>query len=265
MPSLTLSRYKLSTFLVCQRRFQLRYLQRLPWPDAPLDARTETAVSRGQQFHQLLERHFLRLPIQAEAIEDDELRGWWEAFQRHMPVLPNGRFLPEMTLTIPIGQHLLTGRFDLLIAGEQAGQPFAHVFDWKTGKARKTADLQQDWQTRLYLAMLAEGGGALMENGRSPAPEQISLTYWYVQQPDQPRTIRYNQAQHQQNWAELQTLVSNIEAHLASQEWPLTPTLSHCQDCAYQLLCDRQQPGTAETAIEEVEDVALEQLEPDLP
>ncbi len=272
MTPLTFSRYQLAAFLVCQRRFQLRYLQRLPWPSAPMDERTESAVFRGQQFHQLLQRHFLGLAVTADSIEDPDLQRWWVTFMRHNPVKKAGllpgehRFLPELTLTLPIGQgHLLTGRFDLLVIGEVAGEPFAHLFDWKTGKPQKTADLQQDWQTRLYLGMLAEGGGALLENGRSLSPHHLHLTYWYVQEPDTPRTLHYSLGQHQQNWAELQTLVGQIETQLAHQEWPLTNDLTHCRDCVYQMLCQRQAAGTTEKTVEELEETTQTQLEPELP
>ena len=58
---LTLSQFKLVTFLACQRRFQLRYLQHLPWPATPLPKHVEERMQQGQDFHQLLERHFLGL------------------------------------------------------------------------------------------------------------------------------------------------------------------------------------------------------------
>ena len=42
----TLSQYKLANFLACQRRFQLRYLRRLPWPASPLPERTEQVLQQ---------------------------------------------------------------------------------------------------------------------------------------------------------------------------------------------------------------------------
>lgn len=265
---LTLSRSRLETFLACQRRFQLRYLRRLPWPPQPLSADTEETLARGQQFHQLLERHFLGMAVEPGLIGDERVRHWWDLFQRSGLNLPEGRPfherpLPELTLTIPVGAHLLVGRFDLLILGTQDGQPFAHLFDWKTGRPRREADLRRDWQTRLYLAMLAEGGQALLED---VSPEAITITYWYAAAPDEPRTIRYDAAWHAQNWAEIQALAAQIDAQLSANEWPLTTDWILCRDCAYQVYCGRQEAGSAvPIADEDAEPEADWLLEPDLP
>jgi CRISPR/Cas system-associated exonuclease Cas4 (RecB family) len=154
---------------------------------------------------------------------------------------------------------VLNGRFDLLVLSSNT----AHIFDWKTGQPRSEADLRHDWQTRLYLAMLAEGSAAL---GQTLQPEQIAITYWYVNEPAAPRTIRYNQAWHTQNWADIQTVVSQINAALAENNWPLTEEWAHCRHCAYQSYCGRQEAGT--TIAEPSEETADESgiaLEPELP
>ena len=152
--SLILSRTKFSAFLACQRRFELRYLRQLPWPDAPLSEQAEQVQGRGQQFHQLLERHFLGLPVEMNEIGDSVVRAWWLAFQSSGLQVPNGRSWPELSLTIPVRGHLLNGRFDLFISDKRQ----AHIFDWKTGRPQPESLLSDDWQTRLYLAMIAESG-----------------------------------------------------------------------------------------------------------
>lgn len=267
--TLTLSRHKLQTFLICQRRFQLRYLQHLPWPESPLSTEAEAAVERGQRFHRWLERHFLGLPVEVEANEDAELRRWWTVFERNGPLIPVGSHLVELGLTIPAGGHLLTGRFDLLVIGEDAsGEPFAHVFDWKTSQPPQPGSLEQDWQTRLYLAMLAEGGRALHSGPRAPDPDHIAITYWYVTDPAAPRTIRYSQAWHDQNWAEIEALVASIDAQPAAGAWPLTSDWNHCRHCAYQAYCGRQAAGPAIVATElddEGEADVETWLEPEIP
>jgi PD-(D/E)XK nuclease superfamily len=262
-----LSRNKLTTFLACQRQFQLHYLERRAWPEAPLPEADEERLDRGQQFHQLVQRHFLGLSVEAAAIEDRTLRRWWLAFEQNKPELPGGRLLPELTLTIPIGSHLLHGRFDLLVIGEENGLPFAHIFDWKTGKPPDETTLRHDWQTRLYLAMLAEGGQALWANNPAIQPDHIAITYWYATAPDEPITIPYNHAWHERNWAELMALVAQIEAQLAQDGvWPLTDDWSLCRVCAYQALCGRQGAGTAVIlADEETDDFFAFHLEPELP
>ena len=268
--SLLLSRYKLTTFLACQRRFELRYLQKLPWPQRPLQEKDEVVLARGQQFHQVLQRHFLGLTIDPNTIADAQVRQWYLLFQNSPLSLPNGRILTEISLTIPIGAHLLNGRFDLLILGENdQGEPTAHLFDWKTGRAQETTKLKHDWQTRLYLAMLAEGSSALFANDADNLePENIGITYWYVSAPDEPRTIPYATEQHAQNWADLTNLVTQIEAKIEQADWPLTEDISECQRCAYQTICNRQAAGVA-TSILEADDVEfdldLTTAVPDLP
>lgn len=229
---LTLSRYKLMTFLTCQRRFQLRYLAELPWPSAPQDGKWQTAIGQGEAFHQLAERHFLGLPL---AIADEQLRGWWDVFERFVDSLPAGKRLPELSLTVPIGSHLLTGRYDLLILGEDGN---VYIFDWKTeARPRSEAELLTDWQTTLYLAMLAESGGAF---GRQISPEQIKLTYWFANAPADSVIIPYSEAMHRSNWQKMLTVVDKIDGNLlAEDEWPLTDNRETCGRCAYAVYCGR--------------------------
>ncbi|MCP5094963.1 MAG: PD-(D/E)XK nuclease family protein [Chloroflexi bacterium] len=270
MPNqLTLSRYKLTTFLACQRQFRVRYLDQLPWPAMPLDDRGETAVTRGHAFHQLVQRHYLGLTINPNTIDDGTLRRWWTIFNTHPPSLPQGQLLPEMSLTVPIDDFLLNGRFDLLIKGKnEQGTPFMHLFDWKTGKPQTESDLRHDWQTRLYLAMLAEGQQALWAADTAPlTPENIAITYWYVQEPDAPRTIQYSTTVHKQNWHDLQQILAQISTQLVSETWPRTEDLSHCQRCAYQAFCGRQDDGLLPIAVDENSELetAVSPIEPNSP
>jgi hypothetical protein len=265
--SLLLSRAKLEAFLACPRRFQLRSLEHLPWPHVPDEPQSTETMERGQQFHLLMERHFLGLDIPLTTIGDAAVATWYQAFKESKLAIPNGRYLPEHRLTVPVGKHLLLGRFDLLIVGERAGEPFAHIYDWKTGKARDEHVLRQDWQTRLYLTLLAEGGAALGGNGRSLKPENITLTYWYAAQPDKPRIMEYGQAEHDQNWADIQAVVAQVDESLGQDKWPLTDDLAQCRRCAYQIYCGRQAAGLADPPTNEdpIADEPDWLLEPDLP
>lgn len=240
--STTLSRTQLTSFLACQRQFHLRFQQRLPWPQPPLEEKVEANLTLGQTFHHLLERHFLGLDVAAEAMAHPRLRSWWLAFRQFEPTLPNGRFFPEATLTTPLlhtakGSYLLNGRFDLLILSQASGNHFAHLYDWKTGRPRPESSLRHDWQTRLYLAMLAESTRALLGTAAHLPPDHITITYWYVSEPDAPRTLPYSPSQHAQNWADLQAIAAQIDA---ASDWPLTNDLTQCQTCPYQAYCGRQ-------------------------
>ncbi len=232
---LTFSRAKLAAFLACQRRFQLRYRAALAWPLAPLDDQGEMARQRGEHFHQLLHRHFLGLPITDEMVEDKTIGRWWQTFKRNGPTLREGLQFPELSLTVPIGRHLLTGRFDLLILDDGAAQ----IYDWKTDtRPRKTADLENDLQTRLYLALAVEGSSALEQPIN---PNDLSLTYWYVNEPAAAVTIPYSEQAHQVNWADLLATVEEVETQLSTETvLPLTDDLQACVHCAYQIYCGRQ-------------------------
>lgn len=231
---LTFSRAKLAAFLACQRRFQLRYREQLAWPVAPLDDRGETARERGERFHQLLHRHFLGLPVTDEMTAEKTLGRWWETFKKQGPALPTGRRFPELNLTVPIGRHFLTGRFDLLILDEQK----AHIYDWKTdARPRAKAELANDLQTKLYLALAAEGSSALEQ---TIDPDHLSLTYWYVNDPEAAVTLSYSKAAHKDNWDRLAAIVEKIDEQLKSNEvLPLTDDWGECARCAFQIYCGR--------------------------
>lgn len=249
--SLHLSQTNLLNFLTCRRRFQLRSLERLSWPDYTPDPTLYHSYEQGKNFHLLLERHFAGVPVTDASLPDKKIENWWHLFQNHGPNLPAGRRLPELRLTVPADAHFLIGRFDLLIVNESENQSQAHIFDWKTSKPRSTADLQSDWQTRLYLAMVAESGQALLQHGPPLSADQITLTYWYTGDPDHPRRIAYSQEWHEQNWAEILEIVADIDTSLQKEEWPLTANWSHCRRCPYQAYCGRWEAGTDAAIIHE--------------
>ncbi len=255
--SLLLSRYGLDTFLTCRRRFQLRYLDQLAWPAAPDDPAQQLARRRGERFHRLLERHFLGLEDSAgrgpteSASDDPELNLWWETYRRSGPRLPPGRRFAEFTLTVPLGRHFLTGRFDLLVVGKEG----AHVFDWKTEREpRLRAALEADTQTRVYLALVAEGGPALNPTGAPIDAELVRLTYWYVRRPEAAVTLTYSRQAHEANreWLVRQLDALAAQVDVASPIWPLTEDHEACARCQFRLLCGRPHVPARE-AVDELE------------
>ena len=256
--TLTFSRAKLADYLACRRRFQLRYLHKRAWPVAPLAGRAEEARNLGQRFHLRMQRHFLDMPLAEEEGDNPLLRAWWRRFVDQGPTLPAGQRFIEYSLTVPIGRSQLTGRFDLLIFGDDG----ADIFDWKSdARARPTEVLSQDLQSRLYLALAVEGSGAL---GQPISADQVRLTYWFVNDPMATVTIHYSQAQHERNWAEFQDLVAEIESQPSNQEvWSLTDDLAQCERCAYQAYCGRQ--TTVQDSSSWPEEDSPEQLEPEFP
>ena len=234
---LTLSRGRLQTFLACQRQFQLRYVAHTAWPTLREAGESAELIAKGEQFHQLLQRHFLGMatPPEVLAALPEEVQTWWRTFAQHGPQLKEGqRPLPELTLTVGVGELSLLGRFDLLVVGDD----LVRIYDWKTGQPRPAAVLRQDWQTKLYMALVVEGGRALQRP--SLPPEQVQMTYWYAQRPRESVTLRYTAEEHGRNWAEIQQLVGRIERQLEhTSPWPLTENHATCQTCAYRTYCGR--------------------------
>jgi hypothetical protein len=240
---IVLSRGKLAAFQACPRRFYLRYQRQMAWPAPPLDGTTAVAIQQGAQFHQLLQRRFLDLPLADDLAADEQLADWHAIFQRHGPKLPpDGRRYVEFTLTAPLGDCLLTGRFDLLLLTADR----AHIYDWKTERRPRSAvALREDLQTRLYLALLYEGASALDVD---LPPEKIQLTYWYVHAPDSPVTFTYSAAWHSENWAYLQRLAAQVAAAQRADQWPLTDNWEECRRCAYAAYCGRE--GSADQLLD---------------
>jgi len=253
-----LSRAKIGDYLACPRRFQLRYLEHLPWPTTRLDSKGERSRILGQQFHTVLHRHFLGIPPGSEVQSDPDLGRWWQLFQSFELHIPSGVRKPELTLTVPIGKLTLTGRFDLLVIAREA----VHIFDWKTyGRARSAEELRQDLQSKIYLAMVAECGDVL---GDKVLPENAVLTYWFATVPPKELSLTYGRQKHAENWAHLVSIADEVEDRMGSDMlWSLTEDRDECRRCAYQILCGR---GRGNPDLDEWEDAEEPSpIEPTLP
>ena len=256
--SLTLTRGMLSTYLTCQRQFQLRYVNRLAWPDSYIDEQIEQARNLGDKFHRMIHRALLGFQMEPMHDDDSKLGLWLSRFLDWSESLPSGHRLVEFNLTVPIASHYLNGRLDLLIVSEDQ----AHIFDWKTSvHPPNRASLWQEMQTRLYLALVSEGGGAI---GKAFDPANISLTYWYPLEPPVQVRLEYDQEKHRENWAILMDVAAGID-WLMNQDasWPKTSNLDECRRCPYQILCGRQVGSLDLTDWEQIEDGV--NSEPDWP
>jgi hypothetical protein len=258
---LALTGQLLDTYLGCQRRFQLQVEERYPWPAPPLDGERQQASARGQQFHQMAHRHFLGLPVSAPG-GDPLLEQWWQRFQETVLPLPSGRCLPELTVTVPLGRHLLTGRLDLLLFHD--GQ--ALIFDWKTTPLPDEASLRAEWQSLLYPTLVVAAGAAIHPEGRPIAPDDLTMIYWSAARPDEAIKLAYSAAAHSQTWQRLLELADEIDAARQNPGiWPLTDDLALCSRCRYRVLCGRQSVAPDTAAGEEDHRLLREPLEPYLP
>ncbi len=255
----SLSQGHLNLLTTCPRKFQHLVLDQLSVPPSP---DLQAALDWGNRFHLLMQQRELGLAIAPLAQEDGELADCLQAFEQTAPDL----FLPaadprrgmellresEHSRSLPFDNYLLTVVYDLLILYPDRGE----IFDWKTYlKPRDRATLATDWQTKLYLFVLAETQQTL-----TPilAPEAISFTYWFVRASDpaapsstqpakpqpKPQAIRftYNRDLHEQTRQELTALCQQLTVWLTDPlpNLPQVPPASPlCAKCPFAVRCQR--------------------------
>ena len=237
-PLFQFSQNSLQDYADCARRFQLRYVDGQRWPAAesePIEDQ-ERLMEHGTEFHLLVQRHILGIPVEKLVPQEQPLSDWWDAYLSFPPEsLPETQRLPEIQMTTPISaSHRLMARYDLLAVdpGERI-----MIVDWKTTQSRPSRDiLARRLQTRVYPFVLAEAGAHLF--GGPVPPEAISLVYWFAESPAQPETFIYNSAQYAEDRAYLQSMIDEIVTQ-ADLVWPLTTDDFHCKYCIYRSLCER--------------------------
>ena len=241
-----LSQGHLNCLAACPRKFQHLYLDRLGLPqvEAP-----QAQQLLGRQFHQLMQQRILGLEIGPLVQTDPHLERWLNAFEHWPPPMIGGDRESEHQRTLLQQGSVLVAVYDLLIQGEQQAQ----ILDWKTyGRPRDLEALRQNWQTRLYLYLLAETSAY--------PPEQIVMTYWFAEgNPDRPAadrflTIPYDQACHQQTQQDLTHLLDQLNQWFMDnergQDFPQVPlTAGQCYStqmrCDFVGHCQRQQSQAA--------------------
>jgi hypothetical protein len=235
---LRLSQGQLNLLERCPRQFQHIYLEQL---NSPPDPEHEEKQTLGSHFHLLMQQREMGLPIDSLLQADAQLQNWMSAFAEAAPEIltpttDNQTFREsEHYRTLQVQDYLLTVIYDLLIADNQQAQ----ILDWKTyPKPPDKRKLAQNWQTRLYMYVLAETSEYL--------PENISMTYWFVQSQGRPQNIqfKYNNKQHQQTEKELNQLLSNLtnwlKLYQLGQQFPQIPENSKaCNYCQFATRCQR--------------------------
>ena len=232
-----LSQGQLNLLERCPRQFQHIYLDQLGSPANPEQKERQTW---GSRFHLLMQQRELGLPIESLVQEDPQLQCWMTAFASAAPEIltpqTNNQFREsEHCRTLQVQDYLLTVVYDLLIADDHTAQ----ILDWKTyPKPQNKRKLEQNWQTRLYLYVLAETSDYL--------PEQISMTYWFVQSEDKPQNIKftYTHVQYEKTAQKLNHLLNKLTYWLQLyQQGELFPQVAegskHCEFCQYVTRCDR--------------------------
>jgi CRISPR/Cas system-associated exonuclease Cas4 (RecB family) len=260
----TFSQSSLQDYADCDRRFQLRYIEHLQWPaieTAPV-LENERRQLEGQQFHRMVQQSLIGLPAEklARMANSENLARWWDNFLTHGPDLKGFKLYPELTLSAPIQNHRLIAKYDLIAVSDEK----ALIFDWKTSHKRpKDEWMAARLQTKVYRALLVAAGTHL-NGGKNFTPEQIEMTYWYADFPEEPSKFPYTTKQHKRDWVSLFQIVSEINA---KQSFPLTDDEKKCSYCPYRSYCNRgisagqgfdeleSEPATPDVTLEQIQEI----------
>ncbi|MDZ8187142.1 MAG: PD-(D/E)XK nuclease family protein [Nostoc sp. ChiSLP02] len=259
---LRLSQGQLNLLEACPRKFQHTYLEQL---NSPANPEHEERQTLGSRFHLLMQQREMGLPIDNFLEADPQLQSWMAGFADAAPEIlkpatDNQTFREsEHYRTLQVQDYLLTVVYDLLIADNQQAQ----ILDWKTyPKPPHKRKLESNWQTRLYLYVLAETS--------TYSPENISMTYWFVQSEGKPQNIKfnYNTAQHTKTAKKLNQLLNQLTNWLEdyqnyNKQFPQVAEDSKtCDYCQFAKRCDRTQVKEEEVTdsmlnIDNIQEVSL--------
>jgi hypothetical protein len=189
-----------------------------------------------------MQQRELGLPIEPILARSPKLDGWMKAITTTAPELfqidPQMWRESEQVRMLAIDDYLFTVIYDLVILQPDR----ADIIDWKTYPLPKyKKDLDREWQTRLYLYVLAETSAYL--------PKNISFTYWFIQSTPQPKSVRisYTSSQHRQTQTDLLELLSKLTNWLDAYQtkgepFPQVPaSTGSCQYCNFAPRCGREQ------------------------
>ena len=232
-----LSQGQLKLLETCPRKFQHIYIEQLGTPVSP---EQQERLAWGSRFHLLMQQRELGLPVQPFVEEDARLQHWVTALVNAasdvLTPAPQTFRESEHCRTLNFQGYLLTVIYDLLIEDEINAQ----ILDWKTYPLPKNKTwLTKDWQTRLYLYVLAETSDYL--------PEQLSMTYWFVKSQPQPQSVKftYSNVQHEKTRQELTRLLKKLDRWMEyyCKNGIYFPQVSeekgYCTECNFAVRCQR--------------------------
>jgi hypothetical protein len=235
---LRLSQRHLKILETCPRQFEYIYFDRLTLPISPTQ---QIKTQLGSDFHLLMQQRELGLPIEPILARSPQLNTWMQATIATAPELfesnPQTYRDSEHVRTLTIDNYLLTVIYDLVILRPNQ----ADIIDWKTYPLPKyKKDLDREWQTRLYLYLLAETSEYL--------PKQIGFTYWFIQSAPQPKSVQicYTSKQHRQTQTDLLTLLNKLTIWLNADRDRQEPfpqveiSTGLCQKCNFAARCGRE-------------------------
>lgn len=253
------SQSNLQDYVDCQRRFQLRYLDRLAWPavEAEPFLEYEHLQDQGSQFHKIVHQHLLGVPesmIERSIAADEAMASWWNNYLHSVKdgvlqiIFKAGyqRF-EEITLSTTVGNYRLMAKFDLIIQNPEGNWT---IIDWKTSlKHPKHSWLAERLQSHVYPFVLASAATSLT-GGNKINTQQFEMIYWFTNYPEQPERFNYSQQGYDEDSRYLGSLITMISQKI-EKIYPLTPDVRRCLFCTYRSLCNR---GVKPGEVPELED-----------
>ena len=232
----TFSQSSLQDYHDCEKRFQLKYIDKLAWPSIEVEPvlENEQRQIEGQRFHRLVQQHLSGIPIEIlnKQAGTFPLSLWWKNYLEADLHLENNTLFPEATLVSSIDNHKISAKYDLIaIDGSRI-----RIFDWKTYHTKPNeSTMRLKYQSRVYCWLLTDAAPALI-NGQSFDPEDLEMIYWFTNFPNQPIKISYSASQYENDNRHLANLIKRISEQ---REFKVTEDESKCRFCVYRSYCDR--------------------------
>ncbi|MBW4516875.1 MAG: PD-(D/E)XK nuclease family protein [Timaviella obliquedivisa GSE-PSE-MK23-08B] len=251
---LRLAQGQLNLLTTCPRKFQHTVLDQFSTPTSP---EQQDHINRGNRFHLLMQQHELGLSRALSTdLEERQLQQCVVDLVQAAPDLfaPARLRQSEHRRTLEWNGYAIATIYDLLILHDTQAQ----IVDWKTYPRPQNAErLAKNWQTRLYLFVLTET--------TDYAPEQLSMTYWFVEPGKTPQSSRfeYNATLHQQTQQDLAQILSQLtdwlKLYAAGDSLPqVDEHQGYCPTCPFVVRCQRTQQATdVLLPIAEIEEVAI--------
>ncbi|KUK47121.1 MAG: hypothetical protein XD73_0067 [Anaerolinea thermophila] len=241
MPDFRFSAQSLQDYVECQRRFELRYIQKLDWPaeESSPYLEFEQFRQKGNLFHQCVNQYFHHLAPQVieKQIEDQEVLCWWQNFLAFIATQSFTFSTAETLFQTHIGGYPVVAKYDLLVLQKDGNYT---IFDWKTTareqKPKRSAFIQK-MQTIIYPYVLSQCRFGHPDRN-DIEPVSITLIYWFPQFPEQPETFPYSTAQQVQDEKMLADLIHEIVIK-PTGDFALVEDEKRCRFCVYRSYCGR--------------------------
>ncbi len=241
MPDFRFSAQSLQDYEDCQRRFMLRYIQKLDWPAEESSPYLEYELFRqkGNLFHQCVNQYFHHLDprLIEKQIDYADVLSWWKNFLSFIKTQSFTFSVAETLFQTHLAGYPVVAKYDLLVS-QQDGTYI--IYDWKTTASERKPKREiytKKLQTILYPYILSQCSFGLAKQ-ENIDPASITLTYWFPQFPEQPESFPYSSVQLAQDRSTLEHLIREIVSQ-PIDDFPLTDDEKRCRFCIYRSYCGR--------------------------